>query len=75
MILIYKMTGCPYCNKVINYLKTTDLEYKLLDVSDKQAHEELMQYGGMEQVPFMFDTDNNKKMYESDDIIEYLSLL
>ena len=75
MILIYKMTGCPYCNKVINYLKTRDLDYKLLDISDGECYDELMQYGGKEQVPFMFDVDKNKKMYESDDIIEYLSLL
>lgn len=74
MILIYKMEGCPYCNKVINYLKTKNLEYRLLDISEKQYLQELLSTGGMEQVPFMVDTDNGKKMYESDDIIEYLSL-
>lgn len=74
MILIYKMEGCPYCNKVINYLKTKNLEYRLLDISEKQYLQELLSTGGMEQVPFMVDTDNSKKMYESDDIIEYLSL-
>ena len=74
MILIYKMDGCPYCNKVINYLKTTNLEYRLLDISEKQYLQELLSTGGMEQVPFMVDTNNGKKMYESDDIIEYLSL-
>lgn len=74
MILIYKMEGCPYCNKVINYLKTKNLEYRLLDISEKQYLQELISTGGMEQVPFMVDTDNGKKMYESDDIIEYLSL-
>ena len=74
MILIYKMDGCPYCNKVINYLKTTSLEYRLLDISEKQYLQELLSTGGKEQVPFMVDTDNGKKMYESDDIIEYLSL-
>ena len=75
MILIYKKEGCPYCNKVINFIKTKNLEYRLLDISEKQYLQELIQYGGEEQVPFMMDTDNNKKMYESDDIIEYLSLL
>ena len=75
MILIYKMDGCPYCNKVINYLKTKNCEYRLLDISEKQYLQELIQYGGEEQVPFMYDTDNKKKMYESDDIIEYLSLI
>jgi glutaredoxin len=75
MILIYKMDGCPFCNKVINYLKTKNLEYRLLDISEKQYLQELIQFGGKEQVPFMIDSDNNKKMYESDDIIEYLSLL
>lgn len=72
MILIYKMDGCPYCNKVISYLKSTNLNYKLLDISDKQNHKELLAFGGKDQVPFLIDTSNNKKMYESNDIIEYL---
>lgn len=75
MILIYKMDGCPYCNKVINFLKTKNLEYRLLDISEKNYLKELISTGGKEQVPFLLDTDNGKKMYESDDIIEYLNLL
>ena len=75
MILVYKMEGCPYCNKVISFLKTKNLEYRLLDISEKQYLQELISNGGQEQVPFMIDTDNGKKMYESDDIIEYLSLI
>ena len=74
MIIIYKMEGCPYCKKVINYLKTTNLESRLFDISEKSRLQELLSYGGKEQVPFMIDTDNDKKMYESDDIIEYLSV-
>jgi len=75
MILIYKMEGCPFCNKVINFLKTKTLEYKLLDISEEENRKELISKGGIEQVPFMIDTNNGKKMYESDDIIEYLTLL
>lgn len=69
------MDGCPYCNKVINFLKTKNLEYRLLDISEKNYLKELISTGGKEQVPFLLDTDNGKKMYESDDIIEYLNLL
>lgn len=75
MILIYKIEGCPYCNRVISFLKTKNLEYRLLDISEKNFLQELVSIGGKEQVPFMIDTDNGKKMYESDDIIEYLSLI
>lgn len=75
MILIYKMEGCPYCNKVISFIKTKNLEYRLLDISEKEYLKELVSTGGKEQVPFLVDTDNGKTMYESDDIIEYLNLL
>lgn len=75
MLLLYKMEGCPYCQKVINHLEEKNIQYKSMDVSDPVNLDELLHLGGDEQVPFLVDTDHNAKMYESDDIIQYLDAL
>lgn len=75
MLNIFILPTCPYCQKVINYLKTTKLEYNLLDINESHYLEELIQLGGKRQVPFLFDNDKNVMMYESDDIIEYLKTI
>jgi len=75
MLLLYKMETCPYCQKVIKHLEEKSVEYRSLDISDPVNLDELLHLGGEEQVPFLVDTDHNAKMYESDDIIQYLDTL
>jgi len=75
MLLLYKMEGCPYCDKVLKHLEEKALEFKALDISDPVNLDELLHLGKKEQVPFLVDTDHNAKMYESEDIIEYLDTL
>lgn len=75
MLLLYKMDGCPYCQKVIDYLESKSLKYRSLDISDPVNKDELLHLGGEEQVPFLVDTDHNAKMYESEDIIQYVDTL
>ena len=63
---------CPYCRKVIKYINEAsrnDIEYHDIDKSDGDR-ERLIKEGGMLQVPCLFIDD--KPMYESDDIIEWL---
>ncbi len=75
MLLLYKMDGCPYCEKVLNHLKEKSLEFRALDVSDPVNMDELLHLGGEDQVPFLVDTERNAKMYESVDIIQYVDTL
>lgn len=75
MLLLYKMEGCPYCQKVLNHLEEKNMQFKSMDISDPVNLDELLHLGGDEQVPFLVDTDHNAKMYESDDIIQYLDAL
>jgi len=75
MLLLYKMDGCPYCAKVIKYLEDKNLAFRSLDISDIVNKDELLHLGGEEQVPFLVDTEHNAKMYESEDIIQYLDTL
>ena len=69
------MEGCPYCQKVLNHLETKNIQFRSLDISDSVNMDELLHLGGEDQVPFLVDTEHNAKMYESDDIIEYLDTL
>lgn len=75
MLLLYKMEGCPYCEKVLNQLEEKGLDFRALDIADPVNLDELLHLGEKEQVPFLVDTDHNAKMYESDKIIEYLGTL
>ena len=72
MLNIYYLETCPYCQKVLAYLKENNIEYIPHDVSDLNEYNDLKLIGGKEQVPYMFDSKNKIGMYESDNIINYL---
>jgi len=70
MLELYISETCPYCRKVMNFLEENNIEYSKMDVAVPQNLNTLINIGGMHQVPFMID--DNIKMYESDDIINYI---
>ena len=73
MLELYVMESCPYCKKVMSFLDENNVSYSKMDISNRENYDALLNLGGMEQVPFLNDTENNVKMYESDDIIKYVS--
>lgn len=75
MLELYYSETCPYCRRVIEYLRENDIDFSPKDVSIPQYYDELMELGKIAQVPFLVDTDNNVKMYESDSIISYVKNL
>ena len=71
--LFYKPT-CPYCHKVMSFMEQNNIELPMHDiVADDAARERLIEVGGKRQVPCLFI--DGKAMYESGDIINYLSEL
>lgn len=72
MILLFMLEECPFCKKVIKHLEEKGVEYKPLSIKDSVNLDELLVLGGEKQVPFLVDPEHNTKMYESDDIIEYI---
>jgi len=72
MLELFVMSSCPYCKKVMNFLDENSIEYLKSDISNPDNNIKLLSLGGNEQVPFLVDHENKKRMYESDLIIEYL---
>ena len=69
--LFYNPT-CPYCHKVMSFMEQNNIELPMHDiVADDAARERLIEVGGKRQVPCLFI--DGKAMYESGDIINYLS--
>lgn len=73
MINLYYLSTCPYCKKVIDFLDSSNVEYRLLDINEQENFNKLMKIGKKRQVPFIVDTNTGNVMYESADIIDYLS--
>lgn len=75
MIDVYISETCPYCRKVMDFLKETKIPYNKFDISNSDNYLRLLALGGKDQVPFLFNEDTNFKLYESEDIISYLKNL
>jgi glutathione S-transferase len=78
-LALYYSQYCYFCQKVLMFLRSKDaLCVELRSTSDRQFAVELMQGGGKTQVPCLRVKDlqgSSQWMYESDDIISYLSKL
>ena len=75
MIELYHAENCPYCVKVRVFLEQQSVPYISKPISLSRMtplKEELKALGGKTQVPFLVDPERGVKMYESDDIIEYV---
>ena len=75
MLELYYSDSCPYCKKVINYFNENNINFDAKNISNKENYNKVIRLGQKAQVPFLVDTDNNKMMYESDYIIEYVKSL
>ena len=74
MLNFYYRPACPYCQRVLSANEEIGAPLTLLDVGvDETLRTELIEKGGKKQVPFLDDTTQGVMMYESDDIITYLS--
>jgi glutaredoxin 3 len=69
LALFYSNT-CPYCMKVERYMRANGVDIPMLSTADADNRRELIEKGGMYQVPCLRIDDTY--LYESDDIIEYL---
>ncbi len=76
MIELYMRDGCPFCQKVVQAAGEFGLkegeDFKVIDAAQgTPGREVVLSRGGKAMVPFMIDGDIS--MYESSDIISYLT--
>lgn len=71
MIDLYVLETCPYCRKVTDFMDKESIRYNKKDISVPENHDMLMMLGKRDQVPFLYD--DGVGIYESDNIIEYLT--
>ena len=73
MLILYTKTGCPFCQKVLDAAERLNVSFNERNISDEKNLQELIEKGGKRMVPFLIDEEKNVSMYESGDIISYLS--
>src|SRR5215471_4946760 len=73
LLVLYNMESSPYCRKVREALTELDLAYVCKNAPrGSWAREQLLKEGNKVMVPFLIDPNHDVKMYESDQIVEYL---
>lgn len=72
MFDLYVQDSCPYCKKVIDFLKANNIKFHKFDTTNKDNVLRLLSIGGIDQVPFLHNEETDEKLYESEKIIEYL---
>lgn len=82
MLELYQAEGCPYCQKVRDEMTDLGLSYAVHnprlpgdvggDVTNEQTHQQMLDVGGQDQIPFLVDHRRGESLYESDDIVNYL---
>jgi len=70
-VALYYHPGCPYCQRVLQFLNTEGIEIELKNFAQKPEYrDELIEKGGKAQVPCLLIDD--EPLYESDAIINWL---
>lgn len=71
-LLLYVKTGCPYCHRTIEALRSLGLSFEEKNIVDEGVAAELVARGGKRQTPYLVDAEHGVEMYESEDIMNYL---
>ncbi|XP_057960907.1 uncharacterized protein LOC131152951 [Malania oleifera] len=74
-IEIYEFESCPFCRKVREIVAVLDLDVLFYPCprNGPNFRPKVAQLGGKQQFPYMVDPNTGVAMYESDDIIKYLT--
>ncbi len=75
-LALYYSNYCFFCQKVMMFLRGKDINLDMRSTSDREHAAALMQGGGKTQVPCLRIENAQGEvqwMYESNDIIQYLS--
>lgn len=56
----------------MDFIDSKGIKYHKFDTLNKDNVLRLLSIGGKDQVPFLYDEENDEKIYESDNIIDYI---
>jgi glutathione S-transferase len=70
-LVLYYLPTCPYCLKVLRFMESNGIIIDLRSTREPENLDTLLAVGKMNQVPCLFI--NGEPLYESDDIISYLT--
>lgn len=70
----YDIEGCPYCRPVREALTQLDLDVLIYPCPKGSKHhwDRLAALGGKSQVPFLYDPNTSRYLYDARQIIDYL---
>lgn len=79
MLELYQAEECPYSEKARAKLSELGVSYVAHnprthdgETLNEQTHDQLLQVGGEDQIPFLVDHRRGEELYESEDIVDYL---
>lgn len=82
MLELYQAEGCPHSSRVRETMTNLGLSYVVHnprlagegsdEITNEQTHSSLQAIGGNDQIPMLVDTDRDRTIYESEDIVAYL---
>ncbi|MFC3959631.1 glutaredoxin family protein [Halovivax cerinus] len=72
-ITLYRLQGCPYCERVVRVLDELDLEYHSRFVEPLHSRRNAVKrVAGVRTVPVVVDDETGVTMAESANIVSYL---
>ncbi|USZ71318.1 glutaredoxin family protein [Natronosalvus halobius] len=70
---LYRLQGCPYCERVVSRLQTYGLEYRSRFVEPMHSRRNAVKReAGVRSVPVLVDEETGVTMAESANIVDYL---
>ncbi|MEF8812945.1 MAG: glutathione S-transferase N-terminal domain-containing protein [Halovenus sp.] len=70
---LYRLEGCPYCEKVASKMQELDMDYHSVWVEAMHSRRNrVKEVSGQRQVPVLIDEDHGATLAESDRILEFL---
>lgn len=72
-IILYRLHGCPWCERVVRRLQDYDVDYESRFVEpNHSARNAVKRISGVRTVPVIIDHNTGVTMAESANILEYL---
>lgn len=72
-ILLYRLHGCPYCERVVRHLQALDIPFRSRFVAGEHSRRDAVaRESGLRSVPLLVDRERGVTLAESDNIVTYL---